>query len=1520
MSRRTCPGRLTYVHFLIYALSLFFLPNLLSAETAVPQDTAAIKSSYRDSFGNTIEEQRTLTAGENFVSMGGQVLSQSELKMRGEQSTGVFEAESDDRGSDGVILELDDEPAVHVFKEAEKRNGLGSAKAETSKHLEKIAAKHDKVMQALKASNIRERKVRHFSRTFNGIALPGTSMADVDEALKKDGVAAGYVKKISPNLHVRAALDTSVDMIRASDVWSYTGTDGTMIDGTGMKIGIIDTGVDYTHPDLGGCFGTGCKVAGGWDFVNDDADPMDDHGHGTHCAATAAGNGSWTDSTGTSHPLPGVAPGATIYAYKVLSSSGSGTFADVIAGIERCADPDGNGDFSDHLDVCSMSLGGSGNPDDAPSKAADAAVESGVVMAIAAGNSGPSENTIGSPGTSRKAITVAAACETGTIGYCSGPIASFSSRGPIAGYPDVVKPDVAAPGVNICAAEHGDYQSASRCLDGRHIAISGTSMATPHVAGAAVLLRQAHPEMDPQSIKDALMAAAVDLGVSRNVQGAGLIDVLGSLEYIGAPDSIARIKGVPLRLDVIPTSTLISITKRLTITNISNSTLNFVPSFTTSLPGFDASFSPEYFTLASGASADADVTFTLDLTLVPSRQPLDATVTFATALGEAKVRIGGSVRDRLLSSKSEIDLGVSKGDEENWTASSTVTLTNVLTDADASYSVSVECCGLDSHIRGRSDRNSVTIGAGSSVDLPLIVERTSASIPNGRYTGTLTLSSPLQTVKVYITFFKGFGLRFIYTGNAPVILGLYGPGSVFSYPDQTDSSTLALVTVPGPWQALGFWWENGPGSEQWVFKKDIPTDAAIHEVPMSVSEAVKMLSVTGTDPDGIAVSSKGLVYGMFDRRFGPQLSVGSWGGYPSRSIATNDLSSDIHFNLSMNTSHGITTDIYEYHWEGPAEGNVALSNGEVVRKFISAPQNRTSDGTLSVFPWLCNTFFIPDPGDAGGWFCIGSNPVTLPSDTVGILNVSGNQWVDPVALSGPESPQWMLSAGPSYDMYSVNVTTPFLYVSPDQTTAWHSGYARAGAEEVSSKYISNHLIDINPDGMITLGAGPFRDNGLWSNYSNTYSYFFPQGDGFFNFAGHSSELLAYQKDDMLTTYTVKRDGMQVASRSIYPGVWSYISLPRGTDYYVPAGNYEFSISRDVSLNGVMTHSVSKSTFRISASTKALIDENPPALTDLKITAGRYIQNAIDPSMSNTLTIAIDPVPGLTSWNTPMNNDSVSAASLEYSPDNVSWQTLPLTESATGRYTAELPSVQSFLHYFRVYAADAAGNTLTHEFQVPGGSVTIEPTPAPTSTPTRTPTLTPTITPTRTRTATPTITSTPTITPTRTPTSTPTPLALPPYSFRVFVATTQGPVAGAKVLLTVNGNTFRMSTDSNGLAYFRDAATAPGNYHIEVASGGLIFLPVNGYVNTKLVTHYFTGSSSYLLEGIVVDTTKAPLTGVPVQLNGSTAAATDGNGRFSFSVPYGYQYLINAQAEDFDIVGVSGTVYGNVSRSIVAMHK
>ena len=198
------------------------------------------------------------------------------------------------------------------------------------------------------------------------------------------------VKAIYPDEKVvHALLANSVPLIHASDVWQLQDSNGNNVTGEGVLVAVLDTGVDYMHPDLGGGFGPEYKVVGGYDFVNEDDDPMDDNGHGTDVAGIVAANGS----------LKGVAPDVNLLAYKVLNSEGSGSPSDVITGIERA--------IEDGADIISMSFGFPGFS--IPLNwAIDYAIVSGVILVAAVGNEGPDFETINSPASHKRVIAVGA--------------------------------------------------------------------------------------------------------------------------------------------------------------------------------------------------------------------------------------------------------------------------------------------------------------------------------------------------------------------------------------------------------------------------------------------------------------------------------------------------------------------------------------------------------------------------------------------------------------------------------------------------------------------------------------------------------------------------------------------------------------------------------------------------------------------------------------------------------------------------------------------------------------------------------------------------------------------------------------------------------------------------------------------------------------------------------------------------------------------------------------------------------
>lgn len=544
--------------------------------------------------------------------------------------------------------------------------------------------------------------LEEYGTVFNGVALA------INDSQAEDIAKIPGVNRVMPNRKVQLFVKDAAQIIEAQSIWGLNTnlqncgySENGCVTGKGVKIAVLDTGIDYTHPDLGGCTqedirSKNCKkIVHAYDFSGDkkitfekdiisDDDVMDYQGHGTHVAATAAGNSlglsisyeegayisvepssrfgfdenfilwekieipishgdnnlpvskihldvykeygsmelllrgellknkwesikvqengqitftinnepyfihivpdeknkiniSVTWGTGASAGDPGVfvskprlglgyngiAPDASLYIYKIFPNSYDSI---ILKALEASIDPNGDRDFSDRADVISMSFGGPGDPNDYLSIAVDSIVKGGSVAVISAGNSGPTKETIGSPGTSRKAITVGASSKEDNVSF-------FSSQGPVR-WKEIVfsndslkdaefnsqpgpnrainKPDVLAPGVKICAAgkffidtnTNTDSANKIRCLrnpDEAHIAISGTSMAAPIVSGVVALIIQAHPDWTPEEIKAALKNSAWDLGEPQSVQGAGRIGAFDAIT-LRSPPPVAELE------------------------------------------------------------------------------------------------------------------------------------------------------------------------------------------------------------------------------------------------------------------------------------------------------------------------------------------------------------------------------------------------------------------------------------------------------------------------------------------------------------------------------------------------------------------------------------------------------------------------------------------------------------------------------------------------------------------------------------------------------------------------------------------------------------------------------------------------------------------------------------------------------------------------------------------------------------------------------------------------------------------
>ncbi|OLF14987.1 S8 family serine peptidase [Actinophytocola xanthii] len=321
--------------------------------------------------------------------------------------------------------------------------------------------------------------------------LPGISAAAI--TARKSPALWATVKNANHvwlDGRVRANLDQTVPQIGAPEAWAAGHT------GAGTTVAVLDTGVDASHPDLADA------LAGARNFT--DSDSTDDrHGHGTHVASTITGNGAASGGR-----YRGVAPDAKVLNGKVLNDGGRGQESWIIAGMEWAA--------ASGADVVNMSLGtelASDGTDPMSQALNRLTADTGTLFVVAAGNNA---GQIGSPAAADAALTVGAVDRDNVL-------APFSSRGPRLN-DGAIKPDITGPGVGVVAAKAANGHIGTPAGDG-YVALSGTSMAAPHVAGAAAILASQHPDWTADRLKGALVNSAEPGNATVYEQGAGLVDV-----------------------------------------------------------------------------------------------------------------------------------------------------------------------------------------------------------------------------------------------------------------------------------------------------------------------------------------------------------------------------------------------------------------------------------------------------------------------------------------------------------------------------------------------------------------------------------------------------------------------------------------------------------------------------------------------------------------------------------------------------------------------------------------------------------------------------------------------------------------------------------------------------------------------------------------------------------------------------------------------------------------------------------
>jgi len=672
-------------------------------------------------------------------------------------------------------------------------------------------------------------------------------------------------------------------------------------------------------------------------------------------------------------------------------------------------------------------------------------------------------------------------------------------------------------------------------------------------------------------------------------------------------------------------------------------------------------------------------------------------------------------------SEEKIDLGLDFNGESSWKGEGKLILTN-LTDSPAAYSVSLDCCNLakagsSQNIKTGVEESNVTLAPGGAQVLNFNVSvPNNGAIPNGRYQGFLKLSneSLKLDLKIPVTFFKGYGLKVYYGGGSPDVLTLYRNGleEIMALP-AGKSETLFYLTSSGPWFAESVWSDDEEGViNRHVIKTGIQLAEPINSITLDKGEASNILTLSLVKPTGAAFAyTPPFAYKFSHRPSGHGVNVIVPSGLSGSQfkIKVSGLSSDYNFSGVASQTEDNAVITYLYQLKDGIQNSVSISNTarDFAEKDLISFQNRFSKQNGFVYVGDCNTDYLAS--GAIGYDCayFARRNINIAPNTLRKIYVFNSNQRDISSLKYADYPSFNLlfTLDNTKNFFDKNLyRSPQYYVIADNLYGW----LRGGSYQ-------SFKVEIPPSNVIGFGNGPVFDSSRWYNYADSDNRLLSSGGPNFPlyFLGsYADEGLAKEGSavgKLSANYSLKRNGETVSSGKVGLNKGIYLSGR------LSAGRYEFEMERAVFINDISTNVKTFSSFNIldaSAYKKNPIDENPPFLTGLSLSADGFPQNVIDTTLTNKLLIGLDPAAGLATQNAQGNfnfmNDSLASVELEISNDGEIWRERTLTDLGNDKFSVVVnvpgdPAPSGKLVSFRLSAKDTAGNVLLSTFQIPTGS-------------------------------------------------------------------------------------------------------------------------------------------------------------------------------------------------------------------------
>lgn len=1131
------------------------------------------------------------------------------------------------------------------------------------------------------------------------------------------------VKSIEPAKIYRATMDVAIPLLQTDSVWQVKDQLGLFVQGEGITVGIIDTGVDYTHEDLGNCsteefLAKNCeKVVGGWDFVENDADPMDEHFHGTHVAGIVAGNG---------YPL-GVAPKARIFAYRVLNADGTGTTDSIIAAIDASFDPNGDNDFSDRLDVINLSIGRSCypnyeescGPDDITSQAIDNAVDHGVVAVVAAGNCGPGGNTaacpklgdrtISSPGTARKAITIGATFKQdyegpywGELNPKENQVTNFSSRGPVEWtdlqgvQQSMLKPDVVAPGAIICAARHdnvfpeGTSTTYKPCINEKHVQLAGTSMASPYVAGIAALARQLYPDMTPQEIKDLIKSTATDLGVNPNLHGEGIITPLALIPISpGITISPKTYYGI-----VKPDSQWILIpTQNFLFTNNSSEDLTLTSEYQNIPESFHPIRLPQYV-VPKNTQKYLSIGGLINTDEFEGGQTMKANFVISWENDRSTViPLRVFVEEKVSADKKKLDFGNINPSAPSWHAEQKIILKNTRKDTAYQYNATIN--GFNPNSLFSVNPQQFTIQPGGSQEITITMDDPlNQKIGTGKFNLTISLNGQAEDYEIPVSFTKQFERTIYFTEKPWAIFAINDEfNKRYLTSDISDENKLELLLPNGEnFDLLTVWYFNDKYPKNHIVVKENVSSTQDTEITISSSEATHLLEFDLRDQTDKKLNNSEMLnmQRIISSDFAKDNFVISGIGFLQQA-KYSDMPENFLFEVALATKKPFT------------ENGVFVSMGNAGINSDADVKLRTNPAEYS----LLNINYLPNEAVP---ISIMKLDNTFNTTTMALTqNEAAQNYSTGTLYFYKQKP----SAGTglaigycklpdcqnSVKLQNLTLLSPLIYRTNDNQTSFIANpMDSAGYKKKFSKYIDpdmqqtiytgqdieffNGLIwgnEINSSGKIYIvGHHEFS----LQNTSNGNQYSFPYNIPYIPFR---TQMFSSKKSQDFP-FSLYKDNSLLVSNNL-PGTKILVtSFPYPIASGQTTGTYRLELSKKYNVGGTELNNNVKAVILNNGSSGT--DKNPPAIAFFRF----YLDGkpthylSTDNARQNTFVFEIDPVIG-----------NLAQKQLLFEGN-----TLELTEVSPNRFQATLPHPKSQVVSMQIFAKDDSENSLEYTFEVPAG--------------------------------------------------------------------------------------------------------------------------------------------------------------------------------------------------------------------------